>query len=166
MVWLRGCKMSLFDQIKSTKLFIQNYKSFGPDEQGFDGIKPINIIVGRNNSGKSALLDLVQFSCGNYQFPPSTKNRAGTLKVLLETSLSEGAILRAFPIGTSGGPINGNHFEFGKQYIGRQMKIGVERASKSFVGIDATGIAQLPVSFWQLLADSVESPLAGKAFKR
>jgi hypothetical protein len=158
--------MSLFDQIKSTKLFIQNYKSFGTDEQGFDGIEPINIIVGRNNSGKSALLDLIQFSCGNYQFPPSTQNRAGLLKVLLETPLSEEIISRCFSRGTSGGPINGDHFEFGKQYIGRQIKIGMERATKSFGAIDTTDIAQLPTAFWQPLANSVEAPFAGKAFKR
>ncbi|MBW8034938.1 MAG: AAA family ATPase [Planctomycetes bacterium] len=39
-----------------------NFKCFGEQEQGFDEIKPINVIIGRNNSGKSTLLDLLQYT--------------------------------------------------------------------------------------------------------
>jgi putative ATP-dependent endonuclease of OLD family len=109
--------MDFFEQIKHTKLRIRNYKSFGNEEQGFDGIEPINILVGRNNSGKSALLDLIQFSCGNYQFPLNTHNRAGQLNVTLEGLISDASIAHVFLKNTSGGGIQGNHFEFGKQYI-------------------------------------------------
>ena len=41
-------------------LKIKNYKCFGENEQGFEQILPINIIVGKNNSGKSTLLELVE----------------------------------------------------------------------------------------------------------
>jgi putative ATP-dependent endonuclease of the OLD family len=37
-----------------------NLKCFGSNPAGFDFIKPINIAIGRNNSGKSTLLDLVE----------------------------------------------------------------------------------------------------------
>jgi hypothetical protein len=158
--------MNFFDQTKSTRLLIQNYKSFGSEEHGFDRIEPINVIVGRNNSGKSALLDLVQFSCGNLQFSPSTHNRTGPLRVVLETLLTGAVIERVFPRGTIGGPINGNHFEFGKQYIGRRIRIGISGTSKTFDSIDSTGIHQLPPTMGQNLATAVESPLAGKSFKR
>ncbi len=43
------------------KIKIKNYKCFGEDVQGFDCICPINIIIGRNNSGKSSLIDLIQY---------------------------------------------------------------------------------------------------------
>lgn len=42
-------------------LKVANYKCFGAAGQGFDKILPVNVIVGRNNTGKSALLDLVSF---------------------------------------------------------------------------------------------------------
>ena len=42
-----------------TSIKINNYKCFVADNepQGFDVIKPINVIIGKNNSGKSKLLE-------------------------------------------------------------------------------------------------------------
>ena len=160
--------MDFFEQIKHTKLRIQNYKSFGNDEQGFDGIEPINILVGRNNSGKSALLDLIQFSCGNYQFPAGTHNRAGPVNVTLEKLISEESVARAFPRGTSGGLINGNHFEFGKKYVGRTIKVNLAPApsSPTLVSIDYGHLPREPHPMFQSLASVTSSPLAGMSFKR
>lgn len=40
---------------------IANYKCF--DEQiGFDEIKPINVVIGKNNIGKSSLIDMIEFN--------------------------------------------------------------------------------------------------------
>ncbi|MGB3309555.1 MAG: AAA family ATPase [Nodosilinea sp.] len=41
-------------------LKIKNYKCFGNKAKGFDQIKPLNLILGRNNSGKSTLLDFIE----------------------------------------------------------------------------------------------------------
>ena len=38
-----------------------NLKCFA-EPQGFDQILPINVIIGRNNAGKSTLLDLIAFA--------------------------------------------------------------------------------------------------------
>ena len=40
---------------------IKNYKCFRDEFVGFDKIKPVNIIIGRNNSGKSSMLDILEF---------------------------------------------------------------------------------------------------------
>ena len=44
-------------------IYFKGYSCFKKDWAGFGPIKPINVIIGRNNSGKSHLLDLVEALC-------------------------------------------------------------------------------------------------------
>lgn len=44
-------------------IFFSGHRCFKKDWAGFDSIKPINVIIGRNNSGKSHLLDLADALC-------------------------------------------------------------------------------------------------------
>jgi putative ATP-dependent endonuclease of the OLD family len=46
--------------LEKASLKAKNLKCFGDTACGFDQIKPINIAIGRNNSGKSTLLDLLE----------------------------------------------------------------------------------------------------------
>ncbi len=48
--------------LKDVSLKCKNFKCFGDNMQGFDEIKPINVIIGGNNSGKTTLLDLVEYA--------------------------------------------------------------------------------------------------------
>ena len=49
--------------MKADSIYFKGYSCFKEDWAGFDTIKPINVIIGRNNSGKSHLLDLVEALC-------------------------------------------------------------------------------------------------------
>ena len=44
-------------------IHFKGHSCFKKEWAGFDTIKPINVIIGRNNSGKSHLLDLVEALC-------------------------------------------------------------------------------------------------------
>lgn len=52
--------------IHDVGLLAQNLACFGDIPQGFERILPLNVIVGRNNCGKSTLIDLVEYAiCGS-----------------------------------------------------------------------------------------------------
>src|SRR5437870_13648481 len=42
-------------------ILIGNYKCFGRESRVYEQILPINLIIGRNNSGKSTLLDVIDY---------------------------------------------------------------------------------------------------------
>ncbi len=100
---------------------IKNYKCF-KEESGFDSIKRVNLIIGRNNTGKSSLLDIIETSCKKeYQFDSSTWYDKKPPQVIFRSMISENTINYAFQDGHSGGRIGGNHREYGKRFIGRKL---------------------------------------------
>ena len=78
---------------------------------GFDTIKPINVIIGRNNSGKSHLLDLVEALCD------------GTFKSLdwqyrCSSVLDEESLKGTFSAGTTEGGLRGDHWsDHGRYFV-------------------------------------------------
>lgn len=81
----------------------KGYSCFKKDWAGFDEIKPINVIIGRNNSGKSHLLDFVKTLCDGKPFDREWEYRLGG--VLDERSLKE-----VFSEHKNGGDLDGNHW--------------------------------------------------------
>lgn len=90
------------------KIDVLNYKCF--TDIHIDNIKPINIIIGKNNIGKSSVLDIVEGIYGARTINMNTK-------IILTKEMDEDVISRVFQKSTSGGTIGGNHYEFGKKYI-------------------------------------------------
>ena len=97
-------------------LKIANFKSFGPNPQGFDSIQNIHVLVGRNNSGKSALIDLIH-AITNKSFNASEINwhNGKTTSILTETTIGPEEIQAVFPSNMSSGEM-GNHYEFGRRF--------------------------------------------------
>jgi putative ATP-dependent endonuclease of the OLD family len=79
------CIMIIDNSVK-----IRDYKCFGHEEQGFEKILPINIIIGKNNSGKSSLLDLIEFLIDPDKDIIAIKN--GITKCILSLTITENVI--------------------------------------------------------------------------
>lgn len=108
----------------SVSLKISNYKSFADKPQGFDKILPINVIIGRNNSGKSALIDLIEYIVEPRDI--AAFGHGGQMpSVQLTVPLDDPTIRGVFSPSTGGGVIGGNHYEYGAAWIGKPLTVEV-----------------------------------------
>ncbi|MER8581388.1 AAA family ATPase [Mesorhizobium sp. M1423] len=98
----------------------RSFKSFGEENFPMLGFSPINIVIGRNNSGKSSLVDLVDlFITRGKKFDPTKHNVGGReFTFYMTQTIPEATLRRVFPESTSGGVLGGNHWTFGQQFVG------------------------------------------------
>lgn len=111
--------------MKNISIKISNYKCYGDEPQGFEEIKPINLIVGRNSSGKSSLLDMVEFACTeSLQSSSAFFHKEKQPSLVLSMPLSEHNIRSVFSESKSGGGIPGaNFWEFGKAWVNKWITV-------------------------------------------
>lgn len=113
------------------KVYIKNHKCFGPNGSGFDqGFKPINIIIGKNNSGKSSLIELVEFLClsNTDKFDTNT-----TIEV--ERQLTAKDIAKGFRKGRIIGNIN--EYSHGLTLVGVNCRFSIDKRNNyTFISID------------------------------
>ena len=112
------------ERFNDCSLYIQNFKCFGPKPQGFEYVRRLNLIIGRNNTGKSALLDLVRFAVEPFDLAPYAHKSEGRASVLLYGSLTDAMVDRFFPSAISSPDVPGpNHREYGKTLVGGKLQI-------------------------------------------
>ena len=105
------------------KIHFKGYLCFQNQWSGFDEVKPINVIVGRNNTGKSHLLDFVEMLCDDKIFQKGNQYRCSGI-------LDELILMTNFPKNTSGGTLGGNHWiDHGKKLVGEPITWEVDQNS-------------------------------------
>jgi predicted ATPase len=103
--------------MKLKRVRIANYRCFSSEPEGFSDLGKLNLIIGRNNSGKSRLLDLIRYLCD----PKSVALTSPTF-LCVEGVLEEEDLSGYFLATHSGGDINGNHWDFGRRFVGKSFK--------------------------------------------
>ena len=91
-------------------IYFKGHSCFKKDWAGFDTIKPINVIIGRNNSGKSHLLDLVEAICDDEMFHHEWPYRCHGV-------LDEDSLKRVFAKNKSSGALGRNHWSDHGEYF-------------------------------------------------
>ena len=89
--------------MRADSVYFKGHLCFREEWAGFDTIKPINVIIGRNNSGKSHLLDLVEALCQGKLGGRGWQYRCSGV-------LDEESLRRAFSDSRNGGDLVGNHW--------------------------------------------------------
>lgn len=145
---------------------ISNYKCFGADGYGYDAIKPINLIIGRNNSGKSTLLDLIEYLTQPKDLKPLA-HKGRPPRVVLSGKLSETQLRNVFREGTFGGHIPGNdHWRFGKQWIGKPVSWEITPNSPVFLSVDPSFGLPANSNVPAELVNAIGNPFLAFTFKR
>ena len=108
--------------INITRIGFKKYKSFN-GWAILDGLGNVNLIIGKNNSGKSSLLDIVE-----YIFDKNLILTNKPEEVIVGQILTERVLERAFGKNTYGGAIGGNHYRYGSNFKNRDLTYTLSRS--------------------------------------
>lgn len=116
---------------KVKSIHFKGYKSFSEDNYNdFNEIKNVNVIIGKNNSGKSSVIDILEYIIDFEKFKIN-KNSFKTIEIGF--NITEEEIKIVFPENTTGGGIPAiNHYEFGKQFIGKYIRAKLFNRGNNF----------------------------------
>ena len=156
------------DELENFSLKVKNYKCFGDEEGGFDKICPINVIIGRNNSGKSTLLELVEYAINPSPNFMKLGHRGAVPEVFISLPLREEDLRAVFPPNQSSrGLPGGNYWQYGSRWIGKIIKYMLDPDNKhKFVEVDPPFEHTHDLSAHQQgLAHRTPNPLSNKMFK-
>jgi len=149
--------------LDDTSLKVANYKCFGSDAQGFERILPFNLIIGRNNSGKSSLLDIIQYAVEPYALAARVGSHP---QVIVGAPLVEADVSRVFHAGNDHG-IAGNMGRYGLRLIGRKIRWTLnQNKERTFLDIDLNDLPHVETEYYRNLLPNKLSPFHDKRFKR
>lgn len=155
------------DTLANVSIKISNYKCFAGIHQGFDVIKPINVLIGRNNSGKSSLLDLIEYAISPKKGYLELSGYKGKQpEVILSKPLTESEIKKVFREDTSNGVI-GNFWNYGERFVGRNITIRMGQNGKNeLINIESEINIKNSEKLFNELASRLDNPFANFIFKK
>ena len=153
----------------------RNLKSIGNDFQGFSSFKPINLVIGKNNTGKSTLLDLVNIAVDKQTAIPENMYRDGKKpEIFCESLLIRDRLEKVFPPTETRPDVPGHSlWQFGTTLVGLKVGWLQDGASRTFVSLEdypdgknALNVLRDPDSYKQPLVNASATPFDGRVFRR
>lgn len=114
------------------EIYFKGYKNFNKDYVGLEEIKPFNILIGKNNIGKSSFLDFLPALIDKKK-----RDDFQTFKVI-EVGRKE-AIKNHFPANTSGGDIGGNHQQYGLRFLNKEISMEFSGKNEQVNSLEVDG---------------------------
>ncbi len=138
-----------------TSIKIKNYKCFvnDRDSQGFETIKPINVIIGKNNSGKSKLLEALKAIVEN-------DDKGLPFQTLCQHKLSSDELQKIFPQNArsmlSSLSYYGNDWDdIGQYLVGKEILFQQIDDTKKLIDINIDGIGLPKIDILQRIQERV-----------
>lgn len=154
-----------------TSMKFRGHQCFAKEWSGFDEYRPVNVIIGRNNVGKSQLLDLVRLACKGWP-----RANESSYELLLRGNLDEATLRQHFPADGYSNDLPGSLWQHGKFFVG--VPLVWERDNDSaakHVQVDETYISPLGQIHPEInearhnrlinALAKLSTPLSGRAFR-
>ena len=159
--------------LRQASVKIGNYKCFR-EPQGFEKILPINVIIGRNNSGKSSLLDLIEFAANEqHSLPPDRGHRGSQPELIYGCRIDNAVVEHVFSHGWQDNRVNAQYIR--SNYLGCVVEWSPSVGESLFrnfhvdVGKQLHSAARDPGKLQAIaaaLGRKIGSPLSGYRFRR
>ncbi|MFN8358882.1 MAG: AAA family ATPase [Candidatus Kapaibacterium sp.] len=106
------------------KIIVKNYKCFDDEGGGFERIMPLNVIIGKNNSGKSTLIELVDFmQAGNGPIAHTGRDNGIPPEVIVTHLISEEEYLKILnSVNSRDHMLQGDYTDFGIDFTNNTYK--------------------------------------------
>jgi putative ATP-dependent endonuclease of OLD family len=156
------------DDLENIKITAYDLKCFADECLVYDAILPINLVIGRNNSGKSTVINLIEYAGGKDFKNLGHKGRIPSVVVSVTGIASHAEVQSAFAPNISEGEIPGNHWAFGKRFVDRKLtwQFQIPPGSPSFVSFDPPDDSGLQIdSYLQSLVRRKVNPISTRSFK-
>lgn len=164
--------------VNYTSVKFKGHRCFKDEWAGFDAFRPINVIIGRNNSGKSHLLDLVESLC--------TGQRKRDWKLRVTALLSEPNLKAHFSPNHTDSELGGNLWrDHGKYFVDTEATAEIRNWGPEISGTISFATADQILTGVRLSGDPYDKkitdartvrlikamasgpfPLSGRKFKR
>ncbi|HKQ58953.1 MAG TPA: AAA family ATPase [Candidatus Eisenbacteria bacterium] len=143
-------------------IHVRNFKSIGPDKLELAFTRPITVIVGKNNTGKSALVDLVQILSASPGHPLPHGHRDSEPEIAFSSVVTRDLVDSVFPANTMEGGIPGStHHEFGLSLVGRPVTWQFAPSTGLSVETDPPLHPAARASYGRAMVNALGNPLAG-----
>lgn len=115
------------------------HRCFKDHFAGFDEIRPVNIMIGKNNSGKSQMLDFVEALCAG-----DVAKKGWSCEIT--SILDEVSLKQIFPPNRSQGELGGNHWDdHGRFFLGQKVHYKLDASGKvADFQVNQTVLNQMP----------------------
>lgn len=150
---------------------VTGYKSFGEDGAKIDSVKQINVIIGRNNSGKSGIIDAVNHLVSAKKVPEDLKNKgSNNISVAFVSAVDQKSAKQVFNPNQSSRQFGGNHWHMiGQNLVHSKATIEVGENGNKFLDLEVKGdirLTEAVLAQCQQFANVVHNPFNNFEFFR
>lgn len=153
--------------ITMESLILKNYKCFDDKGAIIKSFKDINIIIGKNNSGKSSIVDIIKFLITKDKAFFKNLRDGKPPNLIFEDKITDTLIRQIFPSSTSGGELAGwsSHQQYGLQFVNNIIEYQITDSKRLFLKVKENGtFPESAKRYFSSYVQSIQTIFDNKSF--